>query len=453
MRQKMYRPYKKPVFRALPDVRIPEPRLSKLVIFLCRIAGRIYLFFFFGAAKVVFQGEKVLLETFRRALAGESRCIIAFRHPSGGEPQLLAWYFLYKLKAYAAKRGVRFARPPHAVFIYGYEVVRWGGGVARFIMPNLGALPISHYKMDSQGMARIYRTVEEGPYPLALAPEGQVSYSINSVPRLEPGTIRIGFQAAERIAAGGGKSPVEILPVSVYLRYGPWGKQAMERLLRKTEKICGFSGRGGERLPFTERLGRCREHILAVNEARYRIAGDTSLSFEERLDRVINAALNTAERMLGIKSDGDFFSRMYKVRQLCWDRIMLPGMEDFSGSSYIERNAMDLQAGEAWYTGRHQELTDFCWYFRIPLPGENAALHSRIEYVQNLWDFANRTMGGAFNNRISVFPRKVVIQSAPAINLSERLSSYRENKKAAVTAALSDLEQAYLKNIREAEPR
>ena len=439
----MYKPYKIPAITAAPDVRMPEPQVSKFVVFLLWILGRFYYFILYGTARIFLRGDERLIDSFRRALAGESRCIFAFRHANGTEPQLLTWFFLFLLKGFAAKRGIRFARRPHALFVYGYEVARWSGGVTRFFMSHLGAMPVYHAKMDNHGMSRIYNAILEGPYPLALAPEGQVSYTMDAVPRLEPGVIRIGFTAAERLAGKGSNCPLEILPVSIHFRYGKRGKAAMERLLQKVEKLIGLPGRGGEELPFIDRLRLCREGILELNESRYRLKSDASLAWEERLNRVINAALETAERMLDIKGEGDLFSRMYRLRQICWDRIYLPGVESLEAMPRLERSLKDLRAGEAWYITRHQEMVDFCWYFRVPLPTEETALHNRIEFVQNLWDFANRTMGGAFADRKSIIPRKIIIQPAGVINLSARLPAYREDKKTAIDTAMADLEKAY----------
>jgi hypothetical protein len=445
----MRKPYMQPVVKASSDIKIPEPWVSRLVIFLLKLLGRLYLFLFYGVARVVLQGGKGLFEAFARSLAGESRCILAFRHPNGGEPQLLTWFILFKLRRLAAREGVRFCRRPHSVFVYGYEVVRWGGWVARFIMPRVGAMPVHHAKMDSKGMGRIYRALINGPYPLALAPEGQVSYTTEAVPRLEPGAIRIGFHAATRLAEKGESCPVEILPVSVHFRFGSWGRLTMELLLRKIEKASG-AGRKTRKLPFPERLRWCRDRILEANEGRYGIRGDRSRSFGERLEAIIGAALETAERMMGVKGEGDFFTRIYHVRQLCWDRIFLPGVESLEGVSSLERGIWNLRAGEAWYAARHQELADLCWYFhRIPLPAADAALHTKIEYTQNLWDFANRSIGGAYSDRISIFPRQVIIQAGRPINLTERLPAYRDNRKSAVAGALAELEKAYLDCIGE----
>ena len=445
----MYKPYRTSIMKALPDIKLPEPRISKFVVFLMSLSAKLYLFLFFGITKVILRGDKILFDAFKRALAKESRCIIAFRHPNGGEPQILGWFFLFRLKWIALLKGFRFPRTPHAVFIYGYEVVRWGGWVSRYVMPNLGAMPIHHAKIDSRGMSRIYKAIIDGPYPVALAPEGQVSYSSDTVPRLEAGAIRIGFSAAQQLAEKDKIHPVEILPISVHFRFGPLGKVTTDHLLKKVEKQCGFKWRDSKKLPFTERLHKCRQYILEVNEKRYKIKSDSSLPFEERLEIVVTTALETAERMLGIKSEGDLIPRMYKVRQICWDRIYLPEVDNLENMTMVERSVMDLKAGEAWYIGRHQELVDFGWYFRRPLPTEETTLHNKIEYVQNLWDFANRTMGGAFADRVNIFPRRVIIQAAPPINLTERLPNFKEDRKAAVASVMSDLEKAYIDSINE----
>jgi 1-acyl-sn-glycerol-3-phosphate acyltransferase len=450
----MRKPFKMPAVTVLPDIKLPEPRISVFVLFLLRLLARLYLFLFYGIAKTVLRGQNDLFAAFKRALEGKSRCIIAFRHPNGGEPQLLTWFFLFKLRRLAARAGVKFARFPHAVFVYGYEVVRWGGWPARFVMPNVGAMPIHHSKLDSRGMERIYRALANGPYPLALAPEGQVSYTTDDVPRLEPGVIRIGFHVADRLSrAGGGKEkiPVEILPVAIHFRFGSWGRLTLEFLIRKIEKYTGVSciDDTGGRLPYSRRISLSREHLLAVSEKRYGLKSDRELSFAERLDAVISAALGATERILGVKSKGDLFSRMYSLRQICWDRLILPGVGSISSFSGVEQGVMDLAAGEAWHAGRHLEVVDLGWYFRGPVPDDAAPLHRKIEYAQNLWDFTSRTMGGAYSDRISIFPRRVIIQAAPVINLSERLPEYHADRKAAVAGTLKALGDAYRRCIEE----
>ncbi|MDR2144653.1 MAG: acyltransferase [Treponema sp.] len=436
---------------ARPDVKVPEPRISKFVLFVCRIFGRLYLFLILGIAKIVLRGGEHIFRAYEKALSGKSRCILAFRHPNGGEPQLLMWFILYKLRGIARKAHFRFCRRPHVSFVYGYEVARWGGGIARWVMPNLGAMPVHHAKMDSAGMGRIFRAISEGPYPLAIAPEGQVSYTTESVPRLEQGTVRIGLEAAERIKKEGKDCPVEILPVSIHFRYGKMGEWSLAKLIKRIEKYTGLDSRE-KKEGFTERLEKARYYILEQNEKRYGITCGEGKSFNERIDGIIDKALLTAEQLLGITPKvWETINRIYHIRQLCWDRIVIPGKTSFKGMTPVERALADLKAGEAWHAGRHMELVDFIWYFRVPVPPENAPLYEKIEYAQNLWDFANRTMGGAYPNRvINVHPKRVLIQVAPKIDLSARLAEYKKNKKEAINKAMDDLVAAFQSCIHEA---
>ncbi|MCL2809616.1 MAG: acyltransferase [Treponema sp.] len=444
----MYKLYSKPVIQASPDIVVAQPKVSKLTIFILSIIAKPYLLTLFGHAKIVLPGE-ILFDVFKRTLDKKSRCLIAFRHPDVRDPQLLTWFFLFKVKSLARKNKIRFKRRPHAIFVYGYEVVRWGGWIARLVMPKVGAIPIHHTKLDSKGMARIYSSIVDGHYPLALAPEGQVSYSTDTVPRLENGIIRIGFQAASQLAEKEKDCPLEILPLSIHFRYDKRGIKAMEKLLKKIEKLNGINIKEAKNNSFIDRIKLCMDKILEVNEQGYKIKIDTSLPYETRMENVVNAALETAERMLGIKSEGDFFARLYKVRHLCWDNIFIPGFDNLDKTAKIKRSVMDLKAGEAWYISRHQELADFGWYFRKPLPTEETALHLKIEFIQNLWDFANRTMGGAISGRINIPVSKIIIKTAPLINLSVLLNQYNESKKETIANTTLELEKAYLNCIKE----
>jgi hypothetical protein len=443
----MYKLYQTPVVHAFPDIETREPRVSIFMILLVKLFGRLYLFLFLGIARIFLRGKRYFFDSFDRALRGKSRCILAFRHPYGGEPQMLSWYILFKFRALAKKGGYTFAMAPHTVFVYGYEVVRWGGAVARLVMPRLGAMPVHHAKLDKRGMARIYKAIVEGPYPLSIAPEGQVSYTAESIPRLEQGVIRIGFYAAERLQNSGSDCPVEILPVSAHFRYGSWGKFALKLLVDKIERYTGLGkkNRAAGGLSLEERVLRCREHILAANEKRYGLPVDTARPYAERLNAVMDAAMNYTEMLLGLqRGGGEIIDRMYYVRQICWDRIYLPGRNGLDDFSPVERNIVDLRAGEAWHASRHLEVVDFSWYFRNSPPPADAPLHIRIEYVQNLWDFASRTMGGAYANRTNIFPRYVIFRAAPPINLSARLPEYRTGRKAVIRKVMDELKDAYM---------
>ncbi|MDR2743019.1 MAG: acyltransferase [Treponema sp.] len=443
----MKRPRYIPVTRAYPDIKAPESKISGMLIFALRFAARLYLVSFIGAAKIRLETQSLFIHAFRRALGGESRCIVAFRHPYGFEPQVLTWFVLYSLRKTASRRGIRLPASPRLRFIYGYEVLRWGGPIARIIMPRLGALPVHHSKVDSRGLAGIYAAIAEGPYPVGIAPEGQVSYTAWNPPRLEPGVIRIGLGAAEQLKKSKKPLPVEILPVTVRLTYSRKAGKTMECLLRKVEKLCGLHNEKPGEDGLTDRFLRCREIILSLNESRYGIVSDPGTPWEERVTVLLKAALDYCAGILGVRKvhQDEHFSRMYYLRQVCWDRIFVPGEETGEKKeTEIEQAVGDLRAGEAWHAARHMEIADFTWYFQDPPPEENAPLGRKIEYVQNLWDFANRTMGGAYANRVNIHPRSITIQAEPVISLNAALEEYRQDRKETIRKLLARLQAAYL---------
>jgi hypothetical protein len=298
-------------------------------------------------------------------------------------------------------------------------------------------------------MESIYKALIDGPYPIAIAPEGQVSYFSNRILHLEQGAVRIGFTAAERLEKSG--IPVEVLPVSVQYYFDVRGKKAMGKLLRKIERCIGVEYK--EEREFAKRLFLCRECILEKNEERYGIKADQRAdNFAERIDVLIEKCIDRTEKILDVTRQGDVFARMYYLRQICWDRIFISGKTSLDGMAQLDRSIVDLNAGEAWYASRHLELVDFVWYLRnAPVPTAESPLYQQIEYVQNLWDFANRTMGGVFGTRKLIHPYKVIINAAPPINLSGYLTTYRNDKKETVEEVMGELEKMFLKLVADRE--
>ncbi|GHU24224.1 hypothetical protein FACS1894164_10330 [Spirochaetia bacterium] len=426
----------KPITRAT-RVNVPTSRVSKPMMFFVRFIARLYLCSFISTARVSLRGKEQLIDSFRRSLNKESRSILSFRHQNGAEPQILGWFVIYKLKRLAKKSGVKFARNPHLTFVHGYEVLRWGGPVARAVLPRLGALPVYHSKIDSDSMKKLFDAVFEGPHQLAIAPEGQVSYFTDSIPRIENGSIRIGFQAAEKLPP---HCPVELLPVSVLMHYGRHGERRMNRLLRRIERYVGTDPVNAS---FEERLRRCQDSIFTANEKRYELVPEQDATFLDRANTLIEAALESTERILHKPVKGEVLSRMHALRQECWDRIFLPDPDSLDKMSELERSLADLQAGAAWYAGRHIELVDLLWYFRVPIPTDHSPLREKVEYVQNLWDLLNRTTGGAFSNRVNIPPDEVIISTESPINLSSRLDAYHHDRKSTIAAVAIELENAY----------
>jgi hypothetical protein len=456
----MRKPYYKPITQVFPDITLPEPFLSKSTLFSISLLAKIYVRFVLGVSRIELKQSERLIDSFSRTLSGKTSTIIAFRHPYGDEPQILSWLAIYRLTKIAKKSGVRFPINAHIAFVHGYEVPRWSGSFVRWLLPRILAMPIYHAKMDSAGMARIYRAIENGPYPVGIAPEGQVTYNSESIQRLEQGIIRIGFQSAANLERRENSKHVEILPLSIHFRYGKNIKSKLDKMMNKIEHVTCYNKSISSKknldtkndVTIFQKYEMIRNNLIRMNEVLYNIPEDTNRSFQERKEAVITAALNRAEKILEIeKINGDVMTRVNYIRQIYWDRIYLPGKDKnvLRNMPLAERALADRLAGEAWYASRHMELVDVLYYFHDDLPSENTSFHMLIEYVQNLWDFTSRTMGGTFTNRVKINPKTVIIHTGEPIDLTSNLTAYRENRKECIAHMIEKLKENFIQCIDE----
>jgi hypothetical protein len=458
-----------PASKAMPRHRLPESRVDPTVAGLARAVGGAYLRFGLRVRGVGFRHPETLIKAWRDHLEGRARLILAFRHPYGDEPQLLSIVFSVLLPRMARRAGAALPGPVFARFVHGYEVPLWSGALVRWIIPRVGAVPVYHIKFDKPSVGRLRAILREGPYPLALAPEGQISYRAETLPRLERGALRLGFWCAEELRAAGRAERVLVLPISVHYRFDESGIGKVEALVARLEADLGLPSRAPARRPAAaiglgrdERRAALLSRIEAADlalvtaaEKHYGIpARDTDpsspASRDERLDTVLEAALVRAEAVFGIRPEGDRIARVYRIRQEGWDRIYPESGLPPKGS--LARRLADLRAGEAWHMMRHMELVDLCHYLDSGYPrggGSGVSFDRLVEAAYSAADFASRLTGGDISHRPSVLARRAVVSIAPPIDLTERCADYMNDRKGAMDQAFSALERSYMTSIKE----
>jgi hypothetical protein len=357
-----------------------------------------------------------------------------------------------KLGREAAKLGVRFPRKPHAHFVHGYEVPLWSGAFERWVLPRVGAVPVYHTKLDTPGMARIRLLRTDGAYPLALAPEGQVSYTSEGLPRIEQGAVRIGLWCAEDLEREKRTEAVVMVPVSIHLHWPRSAGKKLGRLISVTERKCGVCGRTDEGR--FDRLSAIADRALVLMEqhyARYHeapLSGDGA-SRSDRLAAVIEAALRTGERIVGIKPYGDAIRLVYKIRQTCWDRIFRADIQDLNALSPVERRMADRLAGEAWLASRHMELVDLAYYLDFERLKRDDPLELYIETAQNYYDLVSRLSGGNISDRMRIPGKKATLVVGEPILISGGPHRRDASSKRTIDSLTDELKRAYFACIEE----
>lgn len=300
-----------------------------------RVIGPAYFRRLLGFASLEMRHAERLVEAYRDFSDGKRRLLIAFRHPYGDEAQLISYVVGRQLIREAARLGVRFPRKPHAHFLYGFEVPLWSGPFERFVLPRVGAVPVYHSKFDGASMKLIRDLVKDSEYPVALAPEGQVCYSSETLPRLEPGVIRIALWCAQDLIRAGRSEPVTIVPLSVHHRWSPGAGRRLDALISLTERVCGI--RGGEKIGRMQRLSAIADRALRLMEDYYErfhgLVPATGCPRNQRLAAVVKTALDTCESILGLPHRGEVMPRVYKIRQVMWDRMFRSDIPDFGALS------------------------------------------------------------------------------------------------------------------------
>jgi hypothetical protein len=448
----------RPVSEALPRHVLAESRMSPPALGLARALSGAYLRFALKVDGAEFRHPERLVEAWRDHAEGRARLIVAFRHPYGDEPQLLSYAFSSLLPRLARRSGRPLPGPALARFVHGYEVPLWSGPLVRWILPRTGAVPVYHVKFDKPSVERIKAVIKGGPYPLALAPEGQVSYRAETLPRLERGALRLGFWCAEELAAAGRPERVVVLPISVFYEFDEGGIGALEGLVAGLERSLALGpapsaedlGREDRRAALLGRVEAVDAALIGAAERYYGI-GEGRASRDARMDALLETALRRAEAAFGLAPEGDRIARVYRIRQEGWDRIYPEtGLPD---PSSLARRLADRRAGEAWYVMRHMELVDLCHYLDSAYArgsGGGAPSFGRlVEAAYSAADFASRLTGGDFSHRPSVLRRRAVLSMAPPLDLAERLPAYAADRRSAVDQAFRDLERSYIDSIKE----
>lgn len=448
----MYKPQLKPK----PVPAIPPTKLNRPFIRFMRLFAR-PIQRLFGFKKISVLHPERLVNLYRDFQDKKIKLLFGFRHPYGNDPQLMVFLLHCTLPKLAKKLKVKLNGFPHAHFIYGAEVPLWSGLLVRKLLPHVGGLPVNHVKPDAKGINAIRKTLADGAYPSAIAPEGHVNYdSLNAAP-LETGTARFCFWAAEDVARAGEDADIVLLPVSSHYFYSKNRDdktlvKKILKILRKLEKKCGIcgippsepTGTGkAENGPHSENDGReiLRERLSRL-ETRIREIYTESLAGVRAAnaadvktpDELAAGVIARAEGILGIPApDANdperLRARIYAARGKAWDRLL---SREFKTLPPLARSLEARKAGEAWYAMRHIETAELLLHITpaaIPL---DAPVSVFIEKTENMADLLERAKGGTLKNRPRFFPAYPLVIMGEPISTRNYLPLYKKDKKQAV---------------------
>ncbi|MDY7028750.1 MAG: hypothetical protein SVR04_10680 [Spirochaetota bacterium] len=225
---------------ALPPLEFVPPRLNRFVLRLVIAAAPLYIKKSLGLHILPPQQPKKLIREYQDFFDGKSRLILVFRHVHVHDAQVVFYLFNNILPKESRRLNIRLPRHPHAHFLYGRGVPVWAGRWLEWLFSRVGGIPVFHRRLDREGLDELRSHLLHGEYPIALAPEGQVTYHNGVVHEIEPGFAHLALWAQQDLHKQGLSKDVRVLPISQYYCYGRDGEKSLQELVEKLEVELGI---------------------------------------------------------------------------------------------------------------------------------------------------------------------------------------------------------------------
>jgi 1-acyl-sn-glycerol-3-phosphate acyltransferase len=441
---------------AEPPLEFLPPRLNRGVLTVSRWLLPLWLRQQSQITRLEVRHPERLVEAMAQFQAGESRLLLAFRHPSVDDPACMAHLLWRALPQEARRRGVRLRPAPHAQFLYDRGIPLWAGRTVGWLLSHLGGCSIQRGKLDAPALRTARQLLLDGPYPLAVAPEGATNGHNECVSPLEPGVAQLAFWTADDLAKAGRCGRMVVLPVGLQYAFSRPVWPAIEALLSQLERDAGRPTDPTHSLQqdaLYRRLFALAERLLTLMEGFYRDAYRSPLpapvplpagpegqqALSERLQRLLETALEVVERSFGLQPRGDLASRCRRLEQAGWDRIH--PANGGGRRSPLERGLADRLAEETERRLWHMRLVETFVAVSGTYVHERPSQERFADTLLLLWDTQCRLLGGTPVDRPRLGPRQVWLTIDAPIPIEERLAAYRTDRRRAVAELTSDLQR------------
>ncbi len=415
-------------------------------------------------AEIEVRNPERLVELYRQFQAGESRFMIAFRHPSVNDPFCLLNLLSQAVPAAAKAQGVALKQPIHAHFVYDRGIPIWAGSQVGWFFSQLGGTPIRRGGVDLAGLRSVRHLFANGQFPMMAAPEGATNGHTEIVSPIEPGIAQFGFWCAEDLKKAGRSEQVFIVPLGIRYHYitPPW--QAIETLLDQLEADCGLPLYNEANLPqitasiqpehllLYRRLLRLGEHLLSLMERFYSkfyhqdltlsvpLPASRNAQITLRLQALLNAALTVAEQFLGLPAKGSVTDRCRRIEQAGWERIFREDLEPNAPAA--ERGLADRIAEEAdlrlWHMRLVESFVSVTGHYILEKPTANRL----AETLLLIWDTVTKLKRQDATARPLLGRQRAELTVGEPIAVSERWPDYQTNRRQASAQLTQDLQMA-----------
>jgi hypothetical protein len=438
-----------------PPLEFLPPRLDGRVLAVGRLVLPLWLRWRCRIDTVEVDGMASLVEAMRSFQAGESRLLLAFRHPSLDDPLSMAQLLWVELARAGRRQGLRFDPAPTGQFLFDRGIPLWAGAGMGWLFTHLGGGSIQRSKLDLPALRTARRLLLDGPHPFALAPEGATNGHNELLSPLEPGTAQLAFWTAADLADTGRRERMDLLPIGLQYSYTTpiWG--AIEALLSRLEEGAGLGPDPSHDLAaakLLERLVRLGERMLEQMEAFYRdkvhlplpdgdvpAAEAATTPFGPRLQRLMDLSLRRVELSFGLQPSGSLTDRCRRLEQAGWDRLYPARPASAAPLSPLAQGLADRLAAETEAQLWHMRVVESFVAVSGSYVRERPSQERFADTLLLLWDTQCRIQGQTANQRPRLGRLRARISVDGPIVVDERMAAYRRDRRQAVQALTEEL--------------
>jgi len=395
------------------------PRFSAGARRFMLVVGGLYLHFANGVRTVEIHRQEGLLDALEGFYRGEQRLIIAFRHVAKEDAAVMMYALGRKLR-----RAIRIRNrhtPPeqriiaHAQFLYGRDVLDWAGRLAAWLFPRIGCVPVQNRGSNRDGLNVLRASICKGTFPVALAPEGQVTYHMYTCSPISAGIASMAMWGVQS------DKDMVIVPVALGYRRSTQPQAFIRSVLKRWEHQCGQQLSDTDHGPILALLLEAAEKTVGLLEQLYAIQPTRETdpdTLRTRILAVCETAMRRAEHLARQKPEGNLLDRLFNIRYQGVEAVH-PEKFDPDTMPPLGKSLADFHALEAHVFLRHSQIVDVLQYVDPAYIAAPCSTGRAEEFALDLLDVVNRVRGGNINSRYSPHGKQALVEIGRALRIGE----------------------------------
>lgn len=311
-------------------------------------------------------------------------------------------------------------------FIAAREVFDWRHGLNGWLLQKIGTYSVVRGAVDRDSFKMTRELLSKGKKKLVLFPEGEISRQNDTLLPLESGAAQLSFWALNDILKSDSKDTLYIVPIALKYVFTSDIQSNVRASLISLEEELGIKAND---ISIRTRIRAICKRLLAALEREYRIENgkqtDENDNMNERVDFLRKAILNNVANQLDIELSEN-------KRELENVRVLRNSIDDFiydteqDGSDY-EKKVHDSEAERV--RSLYKDLDRVVNF--ISIYDGYLSEHMTQERCADIVGRLEKEVLDVYENYKG--PRTAIVRVGDPIDLCRHKTSYKSNKKQAVS--------------------